>query len=177
MKSHFGRGQFRGRSAEKLAASSFPSKGKGIFPFNGLFRRKVKHYIMDVKHAGNPASPLPGSEKRTREGQRRKEKSPSTRSGKGGVPGTDHDLARKGGSGMQLELNTVIETEGKEKRLEGNNFVLEKEGYHLYPLNTQVYVYGSKGDEPIGLGTITKLVFEGGKTVITYQLVKLKNTN
>lgn len=79
--------------------------------------------------------------------------------------------------GMPLELKTMIETNGEEKRLDGNTFTLEKEGYQLYPLNIPILVYEKIDDDPIGKGTITKLTFENGKTMIIYQLLKLKSTN
>lgn len=42
--------------------------------------------------------------------------------------------------GMPFELNTLIVTKGREKRVEENLFLLEKEGYRLYPIDIPIDV-------------------------------------
>ncbi|MTH54460.1 DUF2584 family protein [Bacillus mangrovi] len=79
--------------------------------------------------------------------------------------------------GMPLELNTMIVTKGKEKRLEENIFVLRKEGYRLYPLDLPVEVRKTKDGDLSGRAIITKVEWEGSSTVLTYQLIKLNSTN
>ncbi|WP_421380746.1 DUF2584 domain-containing protein [Bacillus salacetis] len=79
--------------------------------------------------------------------------------------------------GMGLELNTMIVTKGKEKRLEENTFQLVKEGYRLYPMEIPVEVKRTKNGETNGIGEVTRLQWENGETVITYQLKSLNSTN
>ncbi|WP_336881629.1 DUF2584 domain-containing protein [Priestia koreensis] len=79
--------------------------------------------------------------------------------------------------GMPLELNTMIVTKGKERRLEENLFLLEKDGYRLYPIDIPVSVHKTKNSESSGQALIRKLEMSGDKTLITYELVKLHSTN
>jgi len=79
--------------------------------------------------------------------------------------------------GMPFELQTMIVTNGKEKRLEQNFFELKKEGYLLYPLHIAIPVKRSKEGELTGEGIIQKLELYDGKTTIIYELLKLKNIN
>jgi hypothetical protein len=79
--------------------------------------------------------------------------------------------------GMGLELNTMIVTKGKEERLEENTFQLVKEGYRLYPMEIPVTVKRTKDGETNGIGEVTRLQWENGKTIITYQLKSLNSTN
>ncbi|MCU9614282.1 DUF2584 domain-containing protein [Caldibacillus lycopersici] len=78
---------------------------------------------------------------------------------------------------MPIQLNTLIITEGKEKRLEDNNFQIQFDGYHLYPLNTPLAVQRAINEEVIGEGSISKLVLTDEKTTIIYKLTSLKSTN
>ncbi|KAB2329269.1 DUF2584 domain-containing protein [Cytobacillus gottheilii] len=79
--------------------------------------------------------------------------------------------------GMPLELNTMIVTKGKEKRLDENNFKLTKDGYRLYPLDIPLEVKKTKDGELSGTGIIQTLTLEDNQTTITYKLVALKSTN
>lgn len=79
--------------------------------------------------------------------------------------------------GMPLELNTLIVTKGKEKRINENMFILEKEGYRLYPLNIPIEVRKTKESETNGIAMINKLELENETTTITYQLLSLNTTN
>ncbi|MGD6804911.1 DUF2584 domain-containing protein [Rossellomorea aquimaris] len=79
--------------------------------------------------------------------------------------------------GMGLELNTMVVTKGREKRLEENTFQLVKEGYRLYPMEIPVEVKRAKDGETNGIGEIKRLQWENGETVITYQLISLNSTN
>lgn len=79
--------------------------------------------------------------------------------------------------GMPLELNTMIVTKGREKRIEENLFSLEKEGYRLYPIDIPIEVKRAIESESSGVGVIRKLEWQGNTTVVTYQLVSLNSTN
>ncbi|MBT2691357.1 DUF2584 domain-containing protein [Bacillus sp. ISL-47] len=79
--------------------------------------------------------------------------------------------------GMPLELNTMIVTKGREKRLDENYFSLVKEGYRLYPLDIPVEVKRTIDGDLNGTGIIKKVEWENSQTVIKYQLVALNSTN
>ncbi|KAF0816408.1 DUF2584 domain-containing protein [Cytobacillus firmus] len=79
--------------------------------------------------------------------------------------------------GMPLELNTMIVTKGREKRLDENYFSLVKEGYRLYPLDIPVEVKRTIDGDLNGMGVIRKVEWENSQTLITYQLVSLNSTN
>jgi hypothetical protein len=79
--------------------------------------------------------------------------------------------------GMPLELNTMIVTKGREKRLDENYFSLAKEGYRLYPLDIPVEVKRTIDGDLNGTGIIKKVEWENNQTVIMYQLVALNSTN
>ena len=79
--------------------------------------------------------------------------------------------------GMGLELNTMVVTKGNEERLEENTFQLVKEGYRLYPMEIPIEVKRTIDGETNGIGKITKLQWENGETVITYELISLNSTN
>lgn len=79
--------------------------------------------------------------------------------------------------GMGLELNTMVVTKGREKRLEENTFQLVKEGYRLYPMEIPMEVKKTKDGETNGIAEIIRLQWENGETVITYQLISLNSTN
>lgn len=46
--------------------------------------------------------------------------------------------------GMPLEVNTMIVTKGKEKRISDNFFELEKLGYRIYPIDVPIAVRKQK---------------------------------
>jgi hypothetical protein len=79
--------------------------------------------------------------------------------------------------GMPLELNTLIVTKGKEKRIEENLFTVVKEGYRLYPIEIPVEVRKTLDSETSGQALIKKLELEQNQTLITYELIKLNSTN
>lgn len=79
--------------------------------------------------------------------------------------------------GMPLELNTMIVTKGKEKRVEENVFVLEKDGYRLYPLDIPLEVRKTKKGEGTGTALIRKIELSSEKTVLEYELISLNSTN
>ncbi|GAA0332492.1 DUF2584 domain-containing protein [Bacillus carboniphilus] len=79
--------------------------------------------------------------------------------------------------GMPLELQTMLVTKGKEERVEENTFLLEKEGYRLYPLDVPIEVRKLKESDPSGTAIIDSLKWEKEKTVITYRLVSLYSIN
>jgi hypothetical protein len=79
--------------------------------------------------------------------------------------------------GMPLELNTMIVTKGKEKRAEDNVFVLEKEGYRLYPLDIPLEVRKTKKGECAGTAVIRKVELSNERTIIHYELIALKSIN
>ncbi|WP_413308067.1 DUF2584 domain-containing protein [Bacillus sp. 1P10SD] len=79
--------------------------------------------------------------------------------------------------GMPLELNTMIVTKGREKRVEENLFVMEKEGYRLYPIDIPIDVRKTMDSDSSGTAVIKKVEWQQGITTITYQLVSLNSTN
>ncbi len=79
--------------------------------------------------------------------------------------------------GMPLELNTMIVTKGREERQQDNLFKLVKDGYRLYPIDIPLEVRKTIQGETNGTGTIRRVEWQGGQTVITYQLLSLKSTN
>jgi Protein of unknown function (DUF2584) len=79
--------------------------------------------------------------------------------------------------GMPMELNTMIVTKGNEVREEENRFVLQKEGYRLYPIDIPIAVQKTKDSEQSGTALIKKVEWQQNTTTITYTLVSLKSTN
>lgn len=79
--------------------------------------------------------------------------------------------------GMPLELNTMIVTKGREKRLDEYFFSLVKDGYRLYPLDIPVEVKRTIDGDLNGMGVIRKVEWVNSQTLITYQLVSLNSTN
>jgi len=80
--------------------------------------------------------------------------------------------------GMPLELNTMIVTKGKEKRLDkSNDFTLTKSGYRIYPIDIPISVQKTKNGELIGTAIVKKVTWENDKTILTYELTSLHSTN
>lgn len=79
--------------------------------------------------------------------------------------------------GMPLELNTMVVTKGREKRVEENLFLLEKEGYRLYPIDIPIEVRKTIDSDSNGTALIKKVEWQQGSTTITYQLISLNSTN
>lgn len=79
--------------------------------------------------------------------------------------------------GMPLELNTMIVTKGREKRIEENLFVLEKEGYRLYPIDIPIDVRKTIESDTSGTAVIKKVEWQNSITSLTYQLISLNSTN
>ena len=66
--------------------------------------------------------------------------------------------------GMPFELNTMIVTKGREKRVEENLFVLEKEGYRLYPIDIPIDVRKTIESDTNGTGVIKKVEWQNNST-------------
>ncbi|ETI66991.1 MULTISPECIES: DUF2584 domain-containing protein [Neobacillus] len=79
--------------------------------------------------------------------------------------------------GMPLELNTMIVTKGREKRVEENLFVLEKAGYRLYPIEIPIEVRKTMDSDSSGTALIKKVEWQNSSTTLTYQLISLNSTN
>ncbi|MEH7334964.1 DUF2584 domain-containing protein [Neobacillus drentensis] len=79
--------------------------------------------------------------------------------------------------GMPLELNTMIVTKGREKRVEENLFTLEKEGFRLYPIEIPIDVRKTIESDTNGTAMIKKVEWQKNSTTITYQLISLNSTN
>jgi hypothetical protein len=79
--------------------------------------------------------------------------------------------------GMPLELNTMIVTKGRETRIEENRFVLEKEGYRLYPIDIPIDVRKTIESDTSGTAVIKKVEWQENRTWLTYQLISLNSTN
>lgn len=78
---------------------------------------------------------------------------------------------------MPLELNTLIVTKNKEKRIKDNEFLLIKEGYRLYPLDVPVEIRKTVQGSTSGYGVIEKLEWEKEKTTIYFKLISLNSVN
>lgn len=78
---------------------------------------------------------------------------------------------------MSIQIESFINTYGKEKRTEENNFELILDGYHLYPMDVPIYVKRRESDTPVGEGIIKSLLLSEGKTKIVYTLTALKSIN
>jgi hypothetical protein len=79
--------------------------------------------------------------------------------------------------GMPLELNTMIVTKGREKRVKENVFLLEKEGFRLYPIEIPIDVRKTMDSDSSGTAVIKKVEWQNSSTTITYQLISLNSTN
>jgi hypothetical protein len=79
--------------------------------------------------------------------------------------------------GMPLELNTMIVTKGREQRVEENVFLLEKEGYRLYPIEIPIDVRKTMDSDSSGTAVIKKVEWQSSITTLTYQLISLNSTN
>ncbi|WHX99681.1 DUF2584 domain-containing protein [Neobacillus sp. DY30] len=79
--------------------------------------------------------------------------------------------------GMPLELNTMIVTKGREIRIEENSFILEKEGYRLYPIDIPIDVRKTIESDTNGTAVIKKVEWKENRTLLTYQLISLNSTN
>jgi hypothetical protein len=79
--------------------------------------------------------------------------------------------------GMPLEVCTMIVTKGKEKRVDGNTFILEKDGYRLYPIDIPLEVRRTKQSETSGKAIVKKIELTNEKTYVTYELIALNSTN
>jgi len=79
--------------------------------------------------------------------------------------------------GMPFELNTLIVTKGREKRVEENLFLLEKQGYRLYPIDIPIDVRKTLESDTSGSAVIKKVEWQNNLTSITYQLISLNSTN
>ncbi|MBB5326253.1 hypothetical protein HNQ34_003387 [Anoxybacillus tepidamans] len=79
--------------------------------------------------------------------------------------------------GMPLELQTMIVTKGKEKRIEDNLFVLEKEGYRIYPIDIPLEVKRTLQSEVSGQAIVKKIELGNNRTIVTYELVSLHSIN
>jgi serine protease inhibitor ecotin len=78
---------------------------------------------------------------------------------------------------MPLTVHTCILTDGTEKRLEGNTFQLELEGYHLYVLGSLQTVQKTAESQPSGKAEVKEITWKEEKTFIKYELVDLHNVN
>ena len=56
--------------------------------------------------------------------------------------------------GMPLEFQTLIVTKGKEKRVKDNLFILEKEGYRIYPIDIPIEVRRTLQSEASGQAVV-----------------------
>ncbi|OMP67403.1 DUF2584 domain-containing protein [Domibacillus epiphyticus] len=79
--------------------------------------------------------------------------------------------------GMPMELNTMIVTKGNEKRVGENQFILQKSGYRLYPIDIPIAVHKTRDSEPSGTAFITKVEWQNDSTTIMYTLASLNSTN
>jgi hypothetical protein len=79
--------------------------------------------------------------------------------------------------GMPLELNTIIVTKSREKRVEENLFFLEKDGYRLYPMDIPIEIRKTIDSDSNGIALIKKVEWQNSTTTLTYQLISLNSTN
>ncbi|MFS0560337.1 DUF2584 family protein [Terribacillus sp. 179-K 1B1 HS] len=81
--------------------------------------------------------------------------------------------------GTPINFDTVLRTEGKEKRIDSkeNIFQLELQGYHLFPLHQVIDIKRAKDTDEIGRAIIVELTLKEERTICTYQLVSLSSVN
>lgn len=79
--------------------------------------------------------------------------------------------------GMPLELNTMIVTKSREKRVEENLFCLEKDGYRIYPIDIPIDIRKTIDSDSSGTAVIKKVEWQNKQTILTYQLISLNSTN
>ncbi|WP_066327807.1 DUF2584 domain-containing protein [Anoxybacteroides amylolyticum] len=79
--------------------------------------------------------------------------------------------------GMPLEFQTMIVTKGKEQRVKDNLFLLEKEGYRIYPLDIPLEVKRTLQSETSGQAIVKKIELANNRTIVTYELVSLHSIN
>jgi len=79
--------------------------------------------------------------------------------------------------GMPLEFQTMIVTKGKEQRVKDNLFLLEKEGYRIYPIDIPLEVKRTLQSETSGQAIVKKIELANNRTIVTYELVSLHSIN
>lgn len=79
--------------------------------------------------------------------------------------------------GTPVELNMVIITEGIEKRLNDNSFLLQLNGYKLYPMDTPIELRQFSNNNKRGTAVIQKLEWGNNKTTLVYKLISLHTIN
>ncbi|MCL6585668.1 MAG: DUF2584 domain-containing protein [Anoxybacillus sp.] len=79
--------------------------------------------------------------------------------------------------GMPLEFQTMIVTKGKEQRVKDNLFLLEKEGYRIYPIDIPLEVKRTLQSEASGQAVVKKIELANNRTIVTYELISLHSIN
>ncbi|GGJ68167.1 hypothetical protein GGR02_001804 [Anoxybacillus voinovskiensis] len=79
--------------------------------------------------------------------------------------------------GMPLEFQTMIVTKGKEQRVKDNLFLLEKEGYRIYPIDIPLEVKRTLQSETSGQAVVKKIELANNRTIVTYELISLHSIN
>lgn len=79
--------------------------------------------------------------------------------------------------GMPLEFQTMIVTKGKEQRVKDNLFLLEKEGYRIYPIDIPLEVKRTLQSEASGQAIVKKIEWANNRTIVTYELISLHSIN
>ncbi|SNZ10253.1 Protein of unknown function [Terribacillus aidingensis] len=81
--------------------------------------------------------------------------------------------------GTPINFETVLRTEGKEKRIDSkeNIFQLQLQGYHLFPLHQPIEITRTKETDEIGTAIIVELTLKEKQTFCTYQLISLSSVN
>jgi hypothetical protein len=78
---------------------------------------------------------------------------------------------------MKMEMRSELVTNGCEKRMSGDTFSLEQDGYTLYPLDRAISGKREENGKPFGKVKIESLTLENEKTKIRYRLLTLHTVN
>ena len=78
---------------------------------------------------------------------------------------------------MNLNFQSTLVTNGKEKRMTENNFNLTKEGYVLYPIDTVIELKRTENTLPIARVIITEIQWKCNQTIINYELKSIISVN
>lgn len=78
---------------------------------------------------------------------------------------------------MNLNFQANLITEGKEKRLSGNDFYVVKEGYVVYPIDRLIEMKRSEHSNSIACVIVKEIQWKNNQTSVFYELKSLVSVN
>ncbi|GEM_PF-5606683 len=78
---------------------------------------------------------------------------------------------------MPFEFNWLIVTNDHAIRQENNQFSLELNGYHLFPIDTLINVSRKDDEKPFGVAVIQKIEWRNENTYLDYELKAIDTVN